>query len=248
MLLFGSDRIYWRCQELNMNEYLPHGLPHSGEMFDRHGEELFTLPEVSHLYELSTEKLPDIYKQWYELVEYYTMTNLMYPEKDKLVAMAAIARHFDHLLPGRYCAGIFEFDLHFGLLWKSVYQYKGTAQLKQLDWSLKITIDQDQSHRYQAPTWSWASVNDRTSPPVRQTRGDWQIMADIEGVSIDLKDPQNLFGQIISAELTISGNLMDLTDMLENWTLCPYDYLGKNFEPESSAEKLYGLFIMETVR
>ena len=73
-------------------------------------------------------------------------------------------------------------------------------------------------------------------------------MADIEGVSIDLKDPQNLFGQIISAELTISGNLMDLTDMLEDWTLYPYDYWGKNFDPKLSDERLYGLFILETMR
>jgi hypothetical protein len=62
-------------------------------------------------------------------------------------------------------------------------------------------------------------------------------MADIEGVSIDLKDPQNLFGQIISAELTISGNLMDLTDMLENWTLYPYDYLGKKLRARVVSRK-----------
>jgi hypothetical protein len=248
MLLFGSDRIYWRCQKQNVNEYLPHSLPQSREIFDQHAKQPFNLPQVPHLDELSTEKLSDICDHWYCLVDYYTMTDLTYPEKDKLVAMAAVARHFDRLLPGRYCAGIFEFDLHFGLLWTPFYHYKGTAQLKRLDWSLTITIDQDRSHRYQAPTWSWASVNDGTGSPVRQTRGDWQTMADIEDVSIDLKDPQDLFGQIIFAELTISGNLMGLTDMLENWTLYPYDYQGKNFEPESSNEELYGLFIMETVR
>jgi hypothetical protein len=247
MLLFGIDRIYWRCQERNMNEYLPHGLPQSGEMFDQHAEGPFTLPDVPHLDELSTKKLPDIYDHWYSLVDWYSKTELTYPEKDKLVAMAAIARYFDRLLPGRYCAGIFESDLHFGLLWKSVYDYKGTAQLKRLDWSLEIRIDQDRSHKYQAPTWSWASVNDRTNLLVRHTRGDSQFMADIEGVSIDLKDPKNLFGQIISAELTISGNLMDLADMLEDWTLYPYNYQGKNFDPNSSDEKLYGLFILETV-
>jgi hypothetical protein len=248
MILFGSDRIYWRCQKRNENEYLPHGLPQSGEMFDQHAKSPFTLPDVSHPYELSTENLRDIYDHWYGLVDEYSETDLTYPEKDKLVAMAAIARHFDRLLPGRYCAGIFKSDLHFGLLWDSVYDYKGTADLKRLDWSLKITIDQDRSHRYQAPTWSWASVNDRTSAPIRGKRGDWQRMADIEGVSIDLKDPQNLFGQVVSAELTISGNLMDLADMLEDWTLYPYNYRGKNFDPNSSDEKLYGLFILETVR
>jgi hypothetical protein len=73
-------------------------------------------------------------------------------------------------------------------------------------------------------------------------------MAGIEGVSIDLKDPQNPFGQVVSAELTISGNLMDLTDMVEGWTLYPYDNRGKNFDPKSSDEKLYGLLILETVR
>jgi hypothetical protein len=247
MLLFGSDRIYWRCRERNMNEYLPHGLPQSGEMFDPHVISPFTLPDVPRLDELSTEELSDIYDHWYVLVDWYSMTELTYPEKDKLVAMAAIARHFDRLLPGRYCAGIFESDLHFGLLWMSVYDYKGRTQLKRLDWSLEITIDQDRSHRYQAPTWSWASVNDRTDPPVRQERGEWQIMADIEGVSIDLKDPQNPFGQVVSADLTISGNLMNLTSMLEDWTLHSYNRHGKNFDSESSDEKLYGLWILETV-
>jgi hypothetical protein len=247
MLLFGSDRIYWQCHKRNENEYLPHGLPQSGEMFDQHAISPFSLPDVPHLDELSTEDLPDLYGYWYSLVDWYSETELTYPEKDRLVAMAAIARHFDRLLPGRYCAGIFESDLHFGLLWNCAYDYKETAHLKRLDWSLDITIDQDRSHGYQAPTWSWASVNDRTCSPRRQIRGNWQIMADIEGVSIDLKDPQNLFGQVVSAELTISGNLMDLTDMVEDWKLYPYDDRGKDFDPKSSDEKLYGQLILETV-
>ena len=205
------------------------------------------MPDIPLLSELQTESLTGIYERWYDIVQYCTMTDLTYPEKDKLVAMAAIARRFDHLLPDRYYAGIFETDLHFGLLCTPVRHYKGTSQLKRLEWSLTITIDQDRSHRYQAPIWSWASVNDRISLPPRQKRGNWRTMTDIKSVSISPKDPQNLFGQIVSAELTMAGNLVGLNEMIEDWTLYPYDSQGRNFEPHSSDETLYAVSILETV-
>jgi len=52
-------------------------------------------------------------------VGYYSSTDLTYPEKDKLAAMAAVVRSFDRVLPGRYLAGIFDSDLHNALLWIS---------------------------------------------------------------------------------------------------------------------------------
>ncbi|KAF3009658.1 hypothetical protein E8E13_007920 [Curvularia kusanoi] len=247
-LVFGSDRIYWRCQERNVNEYLPHGLPQSGEMFDQHIKEPFTLPEIPQDDKIPANELEIIYDKWYEVIDYYSKTDLTFPEKDKLSAMAAIARHFGFILPGRYCAGIFKSDLHFGLLWRPIYAYKGVALLKRQNWELRITIDPVRSRKYQAPSWSWASVNDRTVARVRHTRKAWGLLADIENVSIDLQDSRNPFGQIISAELTISGTPMSLHRLLECWTLCPSDCAGKLFDLEASDEKLYALFIMETVR
>lgn len=117
-LIFGSDRIYWRCHERMLNEYLPYGLPQSGETLDKHGVDPFSLPGLIPGPEFRTKQdLSDIHGQWYELVQYYSQTDLTFPEKDKLAAIAAIGGHFGRLLPGRYCAGRFESDLHFGSQW-----------------------------------------------------------------------------------------------------------------------------------
>lgn len=249
MLLFGSDRIYWRCHERLLNEYLPHGRPPYRESSSWHATYPFSLPDILHPHKLRDwRETLDNYQQWYQIIDHYSEADLTFPEKDKLAAISAIARRFDLLIPGRYWAGIFESDLHYGLLWNQVDAHKGVARLKQLDWSLSIVLDQDPSDSYRAPSWSWASVNGRTWAPIWQSREDPQTTSSIENVSIVLKDAKNPFGQVISAELTISGRLILLSDLVEGWTRCPNNEYSKDLEPGALDEKLFGLFIMDVVR
>jgi hypothetical protein len=48
-----------------------------------------------------------MYQGWHDLVKAYSKTDLTYPTKDKLAAIAAIARNFGRLLPDLYVASLF---------------------------------------------------------------------------------------------------------------------------------------------
>ncbi|KAF1847870.1 HET-domain-containing protein [Cucurbitaria berberidis CBS 394.84] len=210
MLIFGDDRVYWECHERTLNEYLPTGLPDSAKIFD--------------------DELSTLHVHWYTLMGYYSRTELTYPEKDKLAAVAAIARRFGCVIPGRYCAGLFESDIPIGLLW---YQ---------------IIADQDRSPRYRAPTWSWASVDGSTifnSARYAHKRGriHYRTLANVESIAIELKEPRNPFGQVLSAELVIRGTIIQLP-AVELDCLINSDCSGDS-QGNGSYQNLLGLCIMD---
>ncbi|KAH7384497.1 heterokaryon incompatibility protein-domain-containing protein [Pyrenochaeta sp. MPI-SDFR-AT-0127] len=85
---------------------------------------------------------------WPEVVARYTKTALTYPDRDKLVAVSGLARaiHF----PADYLAGLWRPHLPYSLAWRTTGP--GPA-----------------SPTYQAPSWSWASVNGSVElPPLDQ--------------------------------------------------------------------------------
>jgi hypothetical protein len=100
-------------------------------------------------------------------------------------------------------------------------------------------------HGYQAPTWSWASVNDEVKFMIHSWASDRQPLANIVSVSISLSDPRNLFGQVTSAKITVSGTLVPMCrDPLKTWTLRgPHKYRNS----ELSDGNCFGLFIMKTL-
>jgi hypothetical protein len=114
---FGKDRIYWQCHQQMLNEYMPYGLPGSGKGFDRHVTSTFSLPGAVVRHEppndLTDRELFGLYDYWYSLVDQYKLTNLMFPQKNKLAAIAAIATRFSLIL-GTYCAELFESNMTLG--------------------------------------------------------------------------------------------------------------------------------------
>jgi hypothetical protein len=251
MLVFGNDRIYWQCHLRMVNEYLPHGLPGSGDIYDEYARTPFTLPEaVLRLNPpsiLTDEELSYLHREWYLLVDYYSMTELTYPAKDKLAAIAAIAGRFGRILPGNYCAGLFDVDLPLGLLWEQCYlRSTAGAHWKMIERSLEITFDSDRSVECRAPTWSWASVDGRTGfwAPMDAHRGylsqaSCHTLATLHESSVELKDPGNPYGQVVSGELVISSTLIPLI----------YDlYHGRVDVPQEEEQDLLALLIMEEMR
>jgi hypothetical protein len=251
MLVFGNDRIYWQCYERMVNEYLPHGLPGSGDIYDENARTPFTLPEaVLRLNPpsiLTDQESSYLHRQWYLLVDYYSETDLTYPSKDKLAAIAAIAGRFGRILPGNYCAGLFEVDLPLGLLWEQCYlRSTAGAHWKMIERSLEITFDSDRSVECRAPTWSWASVDGRTGfwAPIDAHRGylsqaSCHTLATLHEASVELKDPGNPYGQVVSGELVISSTLIPLI----------YDvYQGRVDVPQEKEQDLLALLIMEEMR
>ena len=94
---------------------------------------------------------------WYELVQWYSEMSLTEPEKDRIVAIAGIAKEYQNIVRKQrsgkcnpdnarlsianiYVAGLWLTDVHYGLLW----------------WREKI--DAERKAISTAPSWSWASV------------------------------------------------------------------------------------------
>jgi hypothetical protein len=254
MLSFGNDRIYWQCHEKVLNEYLPYGLPGSEEMYDMHAKPPFTLaytvlrakpPPI-----LTEKELASLNNSWYQLVEYYSETDLTYPEKDKLAAVAAIAKHYGRISTGTYCAGIFvEPDISLGLLWRhdtiAVNAHSKSIGL------LSVTLDGERSSDYRAPTWSWASVDGKVefgllvSVHLKPARELWHRLLRVEDVSIELEEPSNPYGQVRSAEISISGSL--LQDIVLNTAGVEQNLTGLFvLEVKDTRQRLHGIILSHT--
>ncbi|KUI60676.1 hypothetical protein VP1G_11191 [Cytospora mali] len=115
-----------------------------------------------------------------QIVQDYTRRVLTYPEKDKLVAIAAIAQQFATVLGEDYYAGHFRKNMPADLAWAVKRGSKPRSPTKR-----------------RCPTWSWASVDNELvyewdNLGSRRTRD----LAEVEGVRSSLKNPSYKFGQV----------------------------------------------------
>jgi hypothetical protein len=161
-LYFGKDRLYWECNERFQNEYLPWGLPESKNMFDGHYQRNFSIPHIvpePTLNQLTEEDIAYLHHDWYDLVGNYSETHLTYPNKDKFVAIGAIAKKFNRLLSSQYIAGLFRSDLPLGLLWAQwKHEYlpricEGDGWKCEDGWRELIALDSQRGSAYRAPSW-----------------------------------------------------------------------------------------------
>lgn len=122
------------------------------------------------------------------MVENYTFCDLTYPEKDKLIGIAGIARrcgfHEDYL------AG----------LWRSFLPW-------QLLWSVKYQNDSSRNPRLGVPSWSWASVDGPVQLPTPNDRET--VLVKILKAETFLIGP-NAYGQVQGGMIQLCGSLAKL--------------------------------------
>lgn len=94
--------------------------------------------KVNKLLEMDNELPNRTYFQWRDAVSRYSERALT-KETDKLPALAGLAGVVAKRKPGRYCAGIWEDDMPFGLWWTASDHCERTKE-------------------WLAPSWSWASL------------------------------------------------------------------------------------------
>lgn len=157
---------------------------------------------------------PRITDFWYKLVTVISPSNFT-DRRDRLPAIAGIARLVQEFTKHRYLAGLWEEDLCCGLLWNTtsafpLFRSRFTpASLRQL---LKITKKADSI----APSWSWASrrshlkfritnQTDMTCRVRRHLRADFEILQ-----SRVLVDGVNTYGRIRSASICLFGATIGL--------------------------------------
>jgi hypothetical protein len=124
-------------------------------------------------------------ESWHSVIYHYTRRDLTF-ESDRLLAISGIADKFSSVLPNEYRAGLWRFRLAHELLWES-RSYEERPQ------------------RYQAPSWSWASING----PVIYAAETSELRPAIEiiDVTVDLASAVAPFGAVTSGSLTVKGRL-----------------------------------------
>ncbi|KAK0622755.1 heterokaryon incompatibility protein-domain-containing protein [Immersiella caudata] len=86
------------------------------------------------------ERLEGIFQHWYQLLYEYCIRSLTYFD-DSLPALSAIAKYYRRVTGDTYLAGIWQKDIHRGLVW-----------------SCSLRHDGDVRRNPGSPSWSWASL------------------------------------------------------------------------------------------
>jgi hypothetical protein len=138
------------------------------------------------------EEFPLSQADWISIVRRYSEAMFTYPDKDKLTALSGLARATGP--KSEYLAGMWKKDLPSGLLWRPTPEAACVRP-----------------HKYQAPSWSWASLNGPIYPHNNEEPGRvWHLVADIIETHIELAgiDPT---GPVQAGSLRIRGCLAPIT-------------------------------------
>lgn len=176
VLHFGRGQLYFECREMDACELFPKGMPDvaafqsralgsaSNGRFKRQNPNIDgAWLRVAHsMGRLRPNPTLNAYSLWSELVEAYTMMHLT-KVGDKLIAISGVAKQMRQILNDQYLAGLWRNHLPFHLLWT-----------KRRDIALNT-----EPMEYIAPTWSWASINEKvTLYPVTDSDNE-RILIDI---------------------------------------------------------------------
>lgn len=116
---------------------------------------------------------------WFEVVHNYSSRALTFP-KDKFNALSGVSQLFAATFNATFNAGLWTTDLAKQLIW-----------MVETDPSLRPT--------YQAPTWSWASIEGRVALPAG-LGNDFDVFVTVQDISVDSTTP---FGPVKDGRLVL---------------------------------------------
>jgi len=193
ILAFGQHGIYWKCphgfQALDGQQLsgavnvVPDKLPHL--------DSILYGPTADDRSPGTIDKF-GLLTEYYNLVDWYSYRTLTVAA-DKLPAMSAIAEALSRVLGDQstgatYLAGLWDFDLHRGLMWY--------PELPSAPHVLQ----------YRAPSWSWAVTD---SPIVYYNNEEpWtcsEFDLEVHHCQVQLRSAKNPFGEVISGYLQVRG-------------------------------------------
>jgi len=202
VLSFGRGEMFWSCAHLPMaSETFPDGCQLGRSDSDLLTETLtqFWQPSRSSMDSMRAIPAEEKLNVWGKAVRSYRARQLTYPERDSLVAIAAIARA---LTPpdDPYIAGHFRSTLPRSLTWVSTSSWEG-----------KNLKSQRKLHGGGSPAWSWASVKKHRDNPnvpyLYSFNGPCEAdLATLQSYCLEPVDHDNPYGQIAFASLTLKCN------------------------------------------
>lgn len=214
VLALGQGELFWDCLELReASESFPLGLT----------PRISAALKVAQLeISIPTKQLPlhEFYKHWQRILDNYTPRNVTFVEKDKLIALGAVASRMCRVQNDVYIAGHFMSTLPYSLLWRLHNTNDGEKWSNTMG---KRIISSTAS--INTPTWSWASIDG----PVRHYTGSqptsrdmWpDSLATVEDYKLKLEDDSNPFGQCHFASITINTVCTEIvwSQAISGWQL-----------------------------
>ena len=189
LLLFGSLKMHFACGRYQWTE---------GDEAPMDKTSSRILSQVTR-FKASQISSRELYQCWDSLMNEYGKRSVTF-DKDRLPAIAGLARIVGEALQDQYLAGLWKGDLLESLLWDS------TGPM--LSRGLEVHLQNIRQRNYVAPSWSWAAC-----PVVTSQRSTGKYLQRIikeativdAGVDTDSEDP---YGRISGGFLRIRGKLL----------------------------------------
>jgi hypothetical protein len=132
----------------------------------------------------------DSFYIWNGILTAYTKC-LLTKNQDKLVAISAIAKHFQPILKDEYKAGLWRRHLAQHLLWH-------------VPSPRTVVLPAISSKNYCAPSWSWASLTANVTPYSGVVRHDKPVMIEILEVKVETQTADPM-GQVSGGHIKVRG-------------------------------------------
>ncbi|KAH7089741.1 heterokaryon incompatibility protein-domain-containing protein [Paraphoma chrysanthemicola] len=225
ILHFTFDQILWECREQEAGETFPACLPKETQSQSSTG-----FKQVHKRSHIENHKLSEQEKrlaEWYTVLITYGRSEVTV-ETDRLVAIAGVAAKFSSLLDDDWIAGLWRKNLPGDLLWyveKTRRTNKPPPEMDAASYSLGISrthqvqlAERLKGQRYQAPSWSWASVLGDINPGFFCPDGSDASMIDVLDVQLTSLDPKLPLGRLINGTLRLRGTLYPMAMDPPDWT------------------------------
>ena len=187
VLHFGEKQIFWECKELEACEIFPSGVP---EIVSLHP---FKTPfaKTKNIDEMSSRD--QVYEMhWNPALVSYTEAKLTFG-RDKLVAISGVVKKLRKQTGDRYFAGLWEGPFLHQLLWFTSHVASEDLQRR--------------SNDYRAPSWSWASIDERVRLSSSSRDGSGMLLAKLLDVNTVPRTSDDT-GQVIGGYAQIRGPLI----------------------------------------
>lgn len=183
---FGDDQMSWECSRMRGSESWPEGMPI---------EHFVVKPGALAAFESMRRVSQDqneLNSNWLTIVSRYSEC-LLTKEFDKLIALAGLAQVVQQLMrcqPSDYVAGLWKPFLLQDLLWRA-------------------ETNGERYDTYQAPIWSWSSVNGSIvwNPSGARPADVEDFVAELRGIEVQRVDERRPFGPVISGSIELVAQL-----------------------------------------
>jgi hypothetical protein len=145
----------------------------------------------------------DLAREWPKIVMQYTSKDITYTS-DRLPAISGLARRMAEQIDRHYFAGLWEFDMSYGMLWFSDHKKAGTKPIERFS-----------EHGDLNASWSWASVAgpvkyyDRSRNQFERKSGESEVepLLDITRAQVT-PSSANPYGSIKTAIVSVTGQII----------------------------------------